>query len=211
MTLKRPPAKSQDLGGGPFCYHAWVNYYVPPRFDLFEFDEAPPGLSTQSSQRWFSHWNGLISKPAEEVTLAWSTAGATVLVATSGRDEPTVFARLAAAHLALGGTALPVPSRPGSTAAVQREIRRYSETEELWVPGPVMASGGSPSQVAAGDGFSLAYSRAGSETVLVAAVGIRPDRLRVRKVTDWEAYDLDATRSHPLSELNALLEQSRHG
>jgi hypothetical protein len=188
-----------------------VNYYVPPRFDLFEFDEEPPGLSTQSSQRWFGHWNGLISKPAEEVTLAWSTAGATVLVATSGRDEPTVFARLTAAHLAPGGTALPVPSRPGSTAAVQREIQRYSETEELWVPGPVMASGGSPSQVAAGDGFSLAYSRVGSETVLAAAVGIRPDRLRVRKVTDWEAYDLDATRRHPLSELNALLEQSRHG
>ena len=188
-----------------------MNHYVPPRFDLFEFDEEPPGLSTQSGQRWFSHWNGPISKPAEEVTLAWSSSGATVLVATSGRDEPTVFARLAAAHLALGGTALRVPSRPGSTAAVQREIRRYSETEELWVPGPVMGPGGSLSQVAAGEGFSLAYSHVGSDTVLVAAVGIRPDRLRVRKVTDWEAYDLDPTRSHPLSELNALLPHTRHG
>jgi hypothetical protein len=185
-----------------------VNYYVPPRFDLFEFDEESPGLSAQSSQRWFSHWNGLIGKPAEEVTLAWSTAGTTVLVATSGQDEPTAFARLAAAHLALGGTALPVPSRPGSTAAVQREIRRYSETEELWVPGPVMAPGGSPSQMAAGDGFSLAYSRVGGETVLVAAVGIRPDRLRVRKVTGWEAYDLCATTGHTLSELNRALESS---
>jgi hypothetical protein len=170
-----------------------VNYYVPPRFDLFEFDEESAGLSTQSSQRWFSHWNGLIGKPAEEVTLAWSAADATVLVATSGRDESAVFARLTAAHLALGGTALPVPSRPGSTAAVQREIRRYSETDELWVSGPVMAPGGLPSQVAAGDGFSLAYSRVGSETVLIAAVGIRPDGLRVRKVADWGDYDLDAT------------------
>jgi hypothetical protein len=178
-----------------------VDYYVPPRFDLFEFDEEPLGLTPQSSQRWFSHFNGLISKPAETVTLAWSTAGATVLVDTSGRDEPTVFARLSAAHLALGGTALPVPARPGSTAAVQREIRRYSETEELWVPGPVMAPGGSPSQVAAGNGFSLAYSRVGSDMVLVAAVGIRPDQFIVRKVTDWDAYDLDATTSHPLSEL----------
>jgi hypothetical protein len=182
-----------------------VNYYVPPRFDLFEFDEGSLGLSPQSSRRWFSHWNGPTSKPAEEVTLAWSTVSATVLAATSGGHEPTVFARVSAAHLALGGTALPVPARPGSTGAVQREIRRYSETEELWVPGPVMAPGGSPSQVAAGTGFFVAYSRVGSETVLVAAVGIRPDQLRVRKVTDWEAYDLDATRSHPLSELNALL------
>jgi hypothetical protein len=184
-----------------------VNYYVPPRFDLFEFDEESLGLSPQSSQRWFSHWNGLISEPAEEVTLAWSTVGATVLVATSGRDEPTVFARLSAAHLALGGSALPIPARPGSTATVQQEIRRYSETEELWVPGPAMAPGGSPSQMAAGNGFSLAYSPVGSETVLVAAVGIRPDQLRVRKVTDWEAYDLDATGSHPLSELDSLLRQ----
>ena len=178
-----------------------MNYYVPPRFDLFEFDEEPLGLSPQSSQRWFSHFNGLISKPAESVTLAWSTAGATVLVDTSGRDERTAFARLSAAHLALGGTALPVPARPGSTAAVQREIRRFAETDELWAPGPVMAPGGSPSQVAAGNGFSLAYSPVGSETVLVAAVGIRPDQLTIRKVADWDAYDLDATTSHPLSEL----------
>ena len=64
-----------------------------------------------------------------------------------------------------------------------------------------MAPGGSPSQVAAGNGFSLAYSSVGSETVLVAAVGIRPDELTVRKVTDWDAYDLDATTSHPLREL----------
>ena len=178
-----------------------MNYYVPPRFDLFEFDEEPLGLSPQSSQRWFSHFNGLSSKPAETVTLAWSTAGVTVLVDTSGRDEPTAFARLSAAHLALGGTTLPVPARPGSTAAVQREIRRYAESDELWAPGPVMAPGGSPSQVAAGNGFSLAYSPVGSETVLVAAVGIRPDQLTVRKVTDWDAYDLDVTTSHPLSEL----------
>jgi hypothetical protein len=178
-----------------------VNYYVPPRFDLFEFDEEPLGLSPQSSQRWFSHFNGLSSKPAETVTLAWSTAGVTVLVDTSGRDEPAAFARLSAAHLALGGTTLPAPARPGSTAAVQREIRRYAETDELWAPGPVMAPGGSPSQVAAGNGFSLAYSPVGSETVLVAAVGIRLDQLAVRKVTDWDAYDLDATTSHPLSEL----------
>jgi hypothetical protein len=178
-----------------------VSYYVPPRFDLFEFDEEPLGLTSQPSQRWFSHFNGLISKPAETVTLAWSTLGATVLVDTSGRDEPTVFARLSAAHLALGGTALPLPARPGSTAAVQREIRRYSETDDLWVPGPVMAPGGSPSQVAAGNGFFLAYSTVGRETVLIAAVGVRPDQLTVRKLTDWDAYDLDGSRSHPLSEL----------
>ena len=178
-----------------------MRYYVPPRFDPFEFDDESLGLSPQSRRRWFSGWNGLVREPAEEVILAWSAAGATVLVATSGRDEPPEFARLTAAHLALGGTALPVPDRPGATEAVVREIERISTTEELWAPGPVIAPGGSPSQVAAGDGFCLAYSPVGGELVLVAAVGVRPDQFRVRMVTDWEAYDLDATTSHSLSEL----------
>ena len=178
-----------------------MHYYVPPRFDLFEFDDESLGLSPQSSQRRFGHWNGRLSQPAEEVTLAWSAAGAAVLVDTSGRDEPAEYARLSAAHLALGGTALPVPDRPGSTKGVVREIERISANEELWAPGPVIAPGGSPSRVAAGHGFSLAYSPVGGEMVLVAAVGVRPDQFRVRKVTDWEVYDLDATVTRPLSEL----------
>jgi hypothetical protein len=178
-----------------------MRYYVPPRFDPFEFDDESLGLSQQPSRRRFSGWNGLVREPAEEVILAWSAAGATVLVATSGRDEPPEFARLTAAHLALGGTALPVPGRPSTTRAVVQEIERIATTEELWAPGPVIAPGGSPSHQAAGNGFSVAYSPVGGETVLVAAVGVRPDQFRVRKVTDWEAYDLDATTSHSLSEL----------
>jgi hypothetical protein len=169
-----------------------MRYYVPPRFDLFEFDDELLGLSPQSSQRRFGHWNGLISEPAKEVTLVWCAAGATVLVATSGGDEPPEFARLSAAHLALGGTALPVPDRPGSTKAVVREIQRISTTEKLWASGPVIVDGGSPSHVAAGNGFSVAYSLVGGEMVLIAAVGVRPDQFRVRKVTDWGVYDLDA-------------------
>jgi len=31
--------------------------------------------------------------------------------------------------------------------------------------------------------------------------------LSVRKVTDWEAYDLDATTGHTLSELNQAMRQ----
>jgi hypothetical protein len=79
-----------------------MHYYVPPRFDLFEFDDESLGLSPRPSRRWFG-------------------------------------ARLSAVHLALGGTALPVPGRP--------------------------------------------------------------NQFRVRKVTDWAAYDVDVTTSHSLSEL----------
>ena len=82
-----------------------------------------------------------------------------------------------------------------------REIERISATRELWALGPVIAPGGSPSQVTAADGFSLAYSPVGGEMVLVAAVGVSPEQFRVRKVTDWAAYDVDATTSHSLSEL----------
>ena len=186
-----------------------MHYYAPPRFELFEFDAESLGRGPQRGQRWFSHWNGLVGEPAEEVTLAWSAAGATVLVATSARDEPTEFARLSAVHLALGGTLLPVPLRPGSAEAVNAEIKRISATEELWAPGPAMAPGGTPSQVATGKGFSVAYSDVGGEVVLLAAVGVRPDQFNVRKVTDWAAYDLDATTSHTLSELTRALESGR--
>jgi hypothetical protein len=183
-------------------------YYVPPQFELFEFDDESLGLGPQSGRRWFSHWNGLIGKPADEVTLAWSAAGATVLVATSGRDEPAEFARLSAAHLALGGTLLPASVRPGSAEAVNREIKRISATGELWAPGPVLTPGGAPSQVAEGNGFSIAYSDIAGERVLLAAVGVHPDQFSVRKVTGWEAYDLCATTGHTLSELNRALESS---
>jgi len=73
-----------------------------------------------------------------------------------------------------------------------------------------MAPGGAPSQVAAGNGFSIAYSDVDGKTVLLAAVGVHPGQFSVRKVTDWEAYDLDATTGHALSELNRALE-SGHG
>lgn len=197
MTRGRAFATNRPRG-----YPALVHYYVPPRFELFEFDERPLSLSPQDSRRWFSGWNGPVGAPAREVTLAWSAGRATVLVATADWDGPAELTRLSAAHLALGGDALPVPSRPVSTGAVMREIERISASDELWAVGPALAPDGPPSQVAAGDGFWLAYAPAGAETVLVAAVGASPGQLSVRKATDWEAYDLDATRAHELGELN---------
>jgi hypothetical protein len=49
--------------------------FVRPTFDLYEFDDGGG-----EGRRWFSHWDGLIGSPAEEVSLAWSRGDAIVVV-----------------------------------------------------------------------------------------------------------------------------------
>jgi hypothetical protein len=58
--------------------------------------------------------------------------------------------------------------------------------------------------VAVADGFAVAYGRVSGKTVLIAAANVRPDQFRVRAVRDWDAYDVDATKSHSMSELKRL-------
>jgi hypothetical protein len=176
-------------------------YYVPPAFDIFEFDDELPDPG-QPTRRWFNSWNGAVDEPAQDVSLGWSAGHASVVVATSGQSLDTKWARRTAGHLALGGVALPIPQRPESAGAVHQEIQRIASTEDLWSPGPVLATGGSPSQVSICDGFAIAYGHVGGEIVLVAAVGVLPSQFRVRKVMDWVPYGINATKRHPLSELN---------
>jgi hypothetical protein len=175
--------------------------YVPPRFELYEFDDESFG-PRQHVRREFHSWNGLVNEPAEEVSLAWSLGDAAALVATARRPYDTAWARLSAAHLALSGNTLPIPTRPTFEREVQQEIERIATSVALWSPGPAIVPAGSPADLAVCDGFSLAYSQVGSEMVLVAAVNIRTDQFRVRKVRDWSAYDFDATQSHLLSDLS---------
>jgi hypothetical protein len=177
-----------------------VSDYVPPEFDLYEFDDdrLSPG---SPPRRWFSHWNGALGAPAQEVRLGWSAADATVLVGTQGQLRHEPLARLGAAHLALGGLEMPLASRPASATATQRELQRIMSSDELWSEAPAMMAGGAASQVAILAGYVIAWCRAGEGAALVAAVGIRPDKFRLRKVRDWTAYDHDATRRFPLSDL----------
>ncbi len=172
-------------------------------FELYEFDDEPFG-TRRHVRRGFHGWNGPVSDPAEEVSLAWSSPDAAVLVSTASRPDEASWARLSAAHLALAGTDLPIPGRPGTTGEVQEEIQRIAAAAGLWSPVHAIITDGTPAVAAVCDGFLLAYTQAGSELVLVAATGIRSGQLRVRKVRDWGAYDIDATQSHTLSELNEL-------
>jgi hypothetical protein len=168
--------------------------YVPPKFELYEFDggSLPPG---QPERRTFHSWNGAVNEPAEEVSLAWWAGPAAAFVSTSGHPDEDQWARLSAAHLALAGDALLIPSRPGTTEEVMQEVRRIASSAELWSPGSAIIPGGSPANVAVCDGFCLAYSHIDAELVLVAAVGVGADQLRVRKVRNWSDYDLNATQA----------------
>jgi hypothetical protein len=177
-----------------------VYHYVPPAFDLFEFDDDPVDPGRQP-RRWFSSWNGAVNKPAQDVCLGWSAGQSTVLVATSGRALEANWARLSAAHLALGGIALPIPRRPDSAGATQREIQRIASTEQMWSPGFALVADGSRGVVAACDGFTVAHGYVGSELVVIAAVGLDARQFRVRKVMDWRAYGTDGAKRHPLNEL----------
>jgi hypothetical protein len=160
--------------------------YVPPEFDLFEFDDERLSPGTPP-RRWFRDWNGAIGAPPQEVRLGWSADDATVLVGSQGQLRHESLARLGAAHLALGGLAMPLPSRPASATATQRELQRIMSSDELWSEAPAMLAGGAASQVAVLTGYAIAWCRAGEGAALVAAVGIVPDKFRLRKVRDWTA------------------------
>jgi hypothetical protein len=184
-----------------------TDYYVPPGFGLYEFDDAPlrPG---QPARRWFRHFNGPVGQPAEEVILGWTAGDAAVLVATSGRpgDEDTEWGRMSAAHLALGGTFLSASARRATSREVGQEMMRIAQSPGLWSPGPVIVPAGAPADLAVLDGYVIARSPAGGQHVFIAAVGMMPGQLLVRAVRDWAVYDLDATCGHSLSELNQALQ-----
>jgi hypothetical protein len=143
------------------------------------------------------------------VSLGWSAGGATVVVATSGDSHEDADARFRAAHLALGGNELPVPRRPESPAAIAWEMDRIRDAQDSWFEVPDVLPGGVPAQAVVCDGFAVGYGALNGGIIFIAGVGVGPDRFRFREVRDWGAYDIDATKSHTLSELNWVIESMR--
>jgi hypothetical protein len=174
--------------------------FVPPAFDLYEFDAGALSVAAGPARRWFRNWNGPIGAPAEEVTLGWSAGGATVLVGTRGQQRHEEWARHEAAHLLLAGDDVSLPSRPASPGAVHRELRRIMSAGGLWSPAPALFAGGPAAETAVLDGFALAYCLVGAGAICLAAVGVRPGEFRIRIVRDWTAYDHDASTRFPLSD-----------
>jgi hypothetical protein len=177
--------------------------FVPALFDLYEFEDRTGAASQGTThRRWFSHFDGLIGAPAEEVILGWSNGDMTVLVCTSGRFYDEAEARFRAAHVALGGDALPLRHRPESPQATFREIHRIESADDLWFEAPGLLTDGPPAQAALADGFSIGYKRLDDGMIFTAATGVDPHQLKVRKVQDWQPYDLDARTSFPLTALD---------
>lgn len=158
-----------------------MNRFLPAVFDLYEFGDRPgAGSRPAPGRRWFSHGNGLLGAPAEEVSLGWSDGGATIVVCTSGRSYDEGWARSRAAHLALGGDELPIPDRPGPPAEVSGETDRTGSAAALWGEAPALLSGRPAARAAACDGFAAGYRRLTNGMIFIAAVGIDPHRFAVR-------------------------------
>lgn len=176
-----------------------LNHFIPAKFDLYEFDDG--NVAAATSRRWFMHWDGLISEPAEEVMLGWSAGDSVAIVCTSGRSYDRAEARFRAAHAALGGDVLPIPGRPQGPLATKQTMDEF-ENSELWTGTGEAPNPENVAETAAPEGFSIGYQRLGGGIVFIAAVNVEPARFKIRKVQDWSAYDIDARTSFPLSALN---------
>jgi hypothetical protein len=189
-------------------------FFTPAAFELYEFDgRGDPARRDGAPRRWFSAFDGLIGAPAEQVHLGWSNGPASVIVCTSGLAYDTTQARARAAHLALGGDALPIPARPATPLDTHRTTDGISRADALWSAWPATAGGtrtpgglsgpggGEFAETAAPEGFSLGYRRLDGVVVFLAAVGVSPAGFGIRPVADWAAYDVDVRTELPLGAL----------
>ena len=152
--------------------------YIPPNFPLYEF--VPRESADGADRRWLAHWDGRVGFPAEDVLLAWERGSASVLVRTTNRVFDAAYARVVAAHLALGGTFLPAALRPVGPTRIAREIERFRDDDDLWSPIPGLVPGATRAEAAAGGGYSIAYTQFDQGAVFVAAVGVPTEHFRIR-------------------------------
>lgn len=168
-----------------------INRYIPPSFPLYEFapDLSPDGgggARSGTGRRRMAHWDGAIGKPAEAVVLEWTNDSASVLVCTTDQLFDPTYARFRAAHLALGGTFLPAASRPAGPSRIARAMERLRDDDAAWspitIPVPGLPRDAVTAEAAECDGYALAYTLFDDGAVFVAAVGVLPERFRLRRI-----------------------------
>jgi hypothetical protein len=154
--------------------------YIPPAFPVYEFSPEAVSMRGGGERRWFAHWDGLVGEPAREVVLAWSRGTATASVCTSGDPYDQGRARFRAAHLALGGTLLPLARRPAGPREAVREMERLRDGDRFWARYAGLVPGATYAEAAACEGYAIAYSLFAGGAVFVTAVGVPAQRFRIR-------------------------------
>jgi hypothetical protein len=153
---------------------------------MYEFDPDDAG-DGGAGRRRMVHWDGAIGEPAADVVLEWTNDEASVLVCTTDRIFDAAYARFRAAHLALGGTFLPAAGRPVGPTRIVRAMERLRDDDDAWSPIPGLVPEAfhgtvtaTASESADCDGYALAYTLFDGGAVFVVAVGVPPERFRLR-------------------------------
>ena len=155
-----------------------MNRYIAPSFPLYEFESETPADGAE--RRSFVHWDGRVGDPAEDVSLAWESKLAKVLLCTTGRVFDRAGARHRAVHLAIGGTFLPTADRPVGSTQIAGAMERLRDDDDAWSPARGLVPGATDAEAAQRFGCALAYTLFDGGAVFVVAVGVPLEHVRVR-------------------------------
>lgn len=163
--------------------------YHPPAFPLYEAVFGEGGV-----RRWLGGWNGLVTAPATDVTLAARTERGAALV-TSARWNEVTEARARAALL-LPAFRVFAPSTPIV------EILRIADDDSWWEATTLIVDGRpSPAETAVVGGVTLTccVDRSADVHVAVAATGA----VGVRRLIEGrnDAYPADPFVAHAYADL----------
>ncbi|WP_153004092.1 hypothetical protein [Microbacterium testaceum] len=162
--------------------------YHPPSFPLFE--PTFPGTAGEP-QRWLVGWNGLIDRPATDVTLASRLDGATALV-TSARWSSEEDARHAAVRALAALARTPRFVEAAALAA-------YALDDALWSPASIDVDGSSHTATATTSGGVTALYCTDDDAQLAVACLIPVAVRRVR--AGDSSYAADPLTPHPYTSL----------
>ncbi|WP_394685912.1 hypothetical protein [uncultured Microbacterium sp.] len=163
--------------------------YHPPAFPLYE-----AVFGEEEVRRWLGGWNGLVTAPATDVTLAARTERGAALV-TSARWKEVAEARAAGALL-LSAFRVFAPTTPVV------EILRIADDDSRWEAATLIVDGRpSPAETAVVGGVTLTccVDRPADVHVAVAATGA----VGVRRVIAGrnDAYPADPFVAHAYADL----------
>jgi hypothetical protein len=177
--------------------------YVPAAFTLYEFDDSTyPAPEVKQRERWFGWFNGLIGEPPQNVTLAWSDGVRRVLVQTHEHAAWDIAdARSSATWVALAGTALMPEQADRNPRETPKEVERIAAADNLWFGIPDVIAGDANAEAIECDRFSLCSIQLDDTAIYIAATGLDPRRVKVRKVQNWNSYNVDGSKPFPLGSL----------